>query len=129
MSLVTRAVLCGLMVLAAVYAVDIFEPGLRCLYYCEPYSLLDGARRGVGILMIVGLSAAWGALCAEFTRNRAIYVPLVSILLATAGLMALLTSSPRVFGVIGGVAATAFWLVRWGDLDQASDQLRGPFKE
>lgn len=102
-----------LMLGLAWFAVELFEPGLRCLYFCQPESTFDGARRGASILVIGFLSGAWGAFYAALMRKHSIYIPLLSALLASAALLALLTPSPRVFGVIGGVAATGFSLVRW----------------
>ncbi len=109
-----------LMLGLAWFAVELFEPGLRCLYFCQPESALDGARRGASIVAIGLLSGSWGAFYAALTRKHAIYLPLLSVLVASAVLLALLTPSPRVFGVIGGVAATGFSFVRWDLLGLAS---------
>ncbi|MFM2124713.1 MAG: hypothetical protein RL328_1164 [Acidobacteriota bacterium] len=103
------------LVMAAVgwFAVDLFEPGLRCLYFCSPGDASDVARRVGSVGVVLATSGAWGAFWARLTRGHAVYLPLVSMLLAGAALLAITPPSPRVFGAIGGVAATGFSIVRW----------------
>ena len=115
----TRALLLVMMAGCALLAEELFIPGLRCLYFCQPDNVLDGVHRAMSMVVVLALSGMWGALCARLTRGHAIYLPLLSILLAGAAILGLLSPSSRVFGAIGGMAAAGFSMVRWNLLGSA----------